>query len=100
MNRKNLECKEMIRDNDTTVVIFHYASYLKHQGNRSILPAALIKETLQSLALLLSQHDNDTKKQLSELANEVQKEDRLPLDLLARKYGQLKAEERQIDQFN
>ncbi|KAL2062787.1 hypothetical protein VTL71DRAFT_5859 [Oculimacula yallundae] len=89
-----------MRDDDTAVELFHYASYLKLHHDGSILPMPLIKETLRTLALLLPEHDKSIEKWFSEHEIKHRKRGKLPLDPLARECGQLKVEERQIDQFH
>jgi hypothetical protein len=66
------------------------------------LPAALIDETIRTLALLLPEHDKKVENWFeSHRRKQIrpQKQNRLPLDPLARECGQLKVEERQIENF-
>ncbi|KAH8586936.1 hypothetical protein B0O99DRAFT_527766 [Bisporella sp. PMI_857] len=88
-----------MRDDDKVVEIFHYATFLKLHQNCDVLPAALVEETIRTLALLLPEHDRDVEKWFHAHEVKVEKRGRLPLDPLARECGQLKAEERQIDRF-
>ncbi|KAH6675929.1 hypothetical protein B0J14DRAFT_477619, partial [Halenospora varia] len=79
-----------MRGDDKAVGIFRYATFLKLQQNCNVFPADLVEETIQTLALLLSEYWIYIK---------VEKGGRLPLDPQARVCGQLKAEEPQIDRF-
>ncbi|TVY85451.1 hypothetical protein LSUE1_G000134 [Lachnellula suecica] len=90
-----------MREDDTAVEVFHYASFLQfHQNsNSSIIPAALVEETLRTLALLFPEHDKAVKVWFERQQKQLQTARRMPLDALARECGQLKAEERQIDRF-
>jgi hypothetical protein len=63
------------------------------------LPTDLVEETLQTLALLLPEHDRKVQHWFSAHEFKVEKRGKLVLDPFARECGQLKAEERQIDQF-
>lgn len=65
-----------------------------------ILPAALIDETLRTLALLLPEHDEDVEDWFGDQQKTLQKRKRLSLDSTARECGQLKVEQRQIENFN
>jgi hypothetical protein len=46
---------------ETTVEIFHHASFLKHVQNQ-LFPVGLLEETLRTLSLLFPPHDADTEK--------------------------------------
>ncbi|KAG4428374.1 hypothetical protein IFR05_016144 [Cadophora sp. M221] len=97
----NLADHLRMRDDDKAVEIFHYATYLKlHQNERSTLPKPFVDETLRTLALLLPEHDKNIETWFSKHKTKLQKRRKLPLDPLARECGQLKVEERQIDQFH
>lgn len=65
----------------------------------NIFPPDLITETLQTLALLLPEHDKEVKKWFRTHEAKIHKRHKLPLDTSARECGQLKADERQIGQF-
>ncbi|KAK0117887.1 hypothetical protein ONS95_012206 [Cadophora gregata] len=95
----NLADHLRMRDDDKAVEIFHYATFLKLQQDQSILPSPLVDETLRTLALLLPEHDKDIERWFSSDEAKLQKRRKLPLDPLARECGQLKVEERQIDNF-
>ncbi|KAF4625860.1 hypothetical protein G7Y89_g12304 [Cudoniella acicularis] len=86
-------------DDDQAVEIFHYASFLRLHEKSPILPPALIDETLRTLALLLPEHDHEVEKWFCTHQTKLQKRGKLPLDATARECGQLKVEERQIDNF-
>lgn len=59
----------------------------------------MIEETLQTLALLFPEYDKDVEIWFQKKYVDNQKRKKLPLDPLARECGQLKSEERQIDNF-
>lgn len=67
---------------------------------RSILPKPFVDETLRTLALLLPEHYKNIEIWFLKHETKLQKRRKLPLDPLARECGQLKVEERQIDQFH
>jgi hypothetical protein len=54
---------------------------------------------MRTLALLLPEHDKDVEIWFKQQKAKFQKRRNLPLDPLARECGQLKVEERQIDNF-
>jgi hypothetical protein len=61
---------------------------------------AFIDETLRTLALLLPEHDPSITRWFVKQQNNVLKRGKLPLDPSARECGQLKVEERQMDDFD
>lgn len=61
---------------------------------------AFINETLRTLALLLPEHDPSITRWFVKQQNNVIKRGKLPLDPSARECGQLKVEERQMDDFD
>lgn len=58
-----------------------------------------MEETIRTLALLLPEHDRDVEEWFHTHELKIEKRGRLPLDSSARECGQLKAEVRQIDNF-
>jgi hypothetical protein len=66
---------------------------------RPIFPPALIQETLNTLALLPSEHDNNVETWFEKEQSKALKRGKLPLDPQARECGQLKVEDRNIDKF-
>ncbi|MCJ1230129.1 hypothetical protein MMC12_006800 [Toensbergia leucococca] len=82
-------------DDDTTVHLFHQASFLRlHQeGKSNLFAAELIDETLRTLALLLPSTDANSKKWYK------QKQRKLKLDSAAAACGHLEASKRQIEHF-
>ena len=74
-------------------------AYSPTNFSSTLLPAALIDETMRTLALLLPEHDSDVEIWFQQQTAKLQKRRKLPLDPLARECGQLKVEERQIDNF-
>jgi hypothetical protein len=66
---------------------------------RPIFPPALIQETLNTLALLLPEHDKHIETWFENEKSKALKRGKLPLDPLARECGQLKVEDRDIDKF-
>ncbi|KAI1427568.1 hypothetical protein F5Y12DRAFT_159542 [Xylaria sp. FL1777] len=82
-----------LTDDDTKVHIFHHASFLESQrwSSRSLLPASLAAETLQTLALLFPSSDCETRKWISKLP--------LAVDTGISRCGRLKTDLRQIERF-
>ncbi|KAI1750615.1 hypothetical protein F4782DRAFT_243436 [Xylaria castorea] len=81
-----------LADDDTKVHVFHHASFLEAQrwSSQSLLPAALISETLHTLALLFPSTDCETQKLVS----------KMPLvDPRVARCGHLKTDLRQIEKF-
>ncbi|KAI9762395.1 MAG: hypothetical protein M1840_001256 [Geoglossum simile] len=81
------------------VHIFHHASFLKQHLETGciFLPDGFLRETLQTLALLFPQLDNQTRRWYDEKRTSIQAE--CQLDRAAIECGLLSAEERQIDNF-
>ncbi|KAJ2980262.1 hypothetical protein NUW58_g6992 [Xylaria curta] len=81
-----------LTDDDTKVHIFHHASFLETQrwSSQSLLPANLVAETIQTLALLFPSADRETRKWASKLPF---------VDLRVYQCGRLKADLRQIENF-
>ena len=67
---------------------------------RPIFPATFIQETLNTLALLLPEHDRNVEAWYENEQNNALKRAKLPLDPQARECGQLKVEDRDIDKFS
>ncbi|KAI1741115.1 hypothetical protein F4680DRAFT_417266 [Xylaria scruposa] len=81
-----------LAEEDTKVYVFHHASFLEAQrwGSQSLLPAALVSETLHTLALLFPSSDCETRKWIS----------RMPfVDSRVARCGHLKTDLRQIETF-
>ncbi|KAI0457221.1 hypothetical protein F5B21DRAFT_464777 [Xylaria acuta] len=81
-----------LADDDTKVYVFHHASFLEAQrwSSQSLLPAAVVSETLHTLALLFPSTDCETRKWVS----------KMPLvDPRVARCGQLKTDLRQIETF-
>ena len=78
---------------DTRIAIFHHASFLDHQKSKSFFPPGFIEETLKTLALLLPQYDQQSRKWF--------RNHRIKwyLDDKAATCGHLTTEERQIENF-
>ena len=68
--------------------------------HRPIYPPELIKETLDTLALPLPEHDKKVEKWFEEEQNKALKRQNLFLDPSARECGQLKVEDRQIHKLS
>ncbi|KAH6672957.1 hypothetical protein B0J14DRAFT_654684 [Halenospora varia] len=94
----NLADHLRMREDDRTVELFHYVSFLDLHKN-SIFPLCLIKETINTLALLLPEHDRHLKQWFEKEQLRIQKRGLLRLDPRARQCGQLKASERKIEKF-
>ncbi|KAF2805400.1 uncharacterized protein BDZ99DRAFT_490508 [Mytilinidion resinicola] len=58
----NLADHLSFRDSDSTVMVFHHASFLKRQQGNPIFPAELITETLHTLSVLFPRGDRDAKR--------------------------------------
>ncbi|KAI8946640.1 hypothetical protein F4801DRAFT_563863 [Xylaria longipes] len=81
-----------LADDDTKVYVFHHASFLEAQrwSSQSLLPAALVSETLHTLALLFPSTDCETRKWVSKMP---------PVDPRVVRCGHLKTDLRQIETF-
>ena len=66
---------------------------------RPLLPPAFVEETLSTLALLLPEYEHDVQTWFESVQKNRRKLGKTPLDALARENKQLKAEERQIENF-
>lgn len=66
---------------------------------RPIFPPALLQETLNTLALLLLEHDKLTETWFRKEQKKAIERGVLPLDPQTRESGQLKVEDRDIDKF-
>lgn len=84
-----------------TNIVSHSPKYSKTNADRErpLLPPEFIDETLRTLALLFPEYNNESKKWFQNAQTEQAKKKKPPLDSLARENGQLKVEERQIDNF-
>lgn len=96
----NLADHLRMRDDDTAIELFHYASFLRFHQTCSIFPVGFVDETLRTLALLLPEHDPSLKQWFVKQEGVVLKRGKLPLDPSARECGQLKVEQRQMDNFD
>ncbi|KAI1627112.1 hypothetical protein EDD37DRAFT_691533 [Exophiala viscosa] len=88
----NLADHLRMSNEDREVAIFHHASFLKHQ-QWSLFPAGLIDDTLQTLALLFPEADDDTTRWFNRQPTT------LNIDRHLIKCGKLKGNERQIERF-
>jgi len=82
----------IIEADETTVEIFHHASFLKHVKHQ-LFPPGLLEETLRTLALLFSPHDSATEKFFHAL------DDTTVLDKQLTCCAPLHLRERQIEKF-
>lgn len=89
----NLADHLLMKDEDTRVAIFHHVSFLEHQRESAMFPPNFIDETLRTLALLFPQYDKPTKKWFGKLQKA------LDLDSQVIRCGQLRTEQRQIENF-
>ncbi|KAN0098334.1 hypothetical protein V8E51_013997 [Hyaloscypha variabilis] len=89
----NLADHLRLLDDDTRLVIFHHASFLKAQETNNIFPPGFILETLGTIALLLPEHDKDCQKWFRKHNIEYN------LDSEARRCGHPDTEDRQIHKF-
>ncbi|RDW91017.1 hypothetical protein BP5796_02182 [Coleophoma crateriformis] len=90
---KNLADHLLLVEDDMTVSIFHYASFLECQKNSQIFPDGFVEETLRTLALLFPQTDRDTRnwfRKQSSIRN---------IDSKAMKCGRLRMQDRRIESF-
>ena len=92
----NLADHLALKDEDTKVMLFHQASFLElHKiSANSILPRALLDETMQTLGLLIPSLDKKSQTWFRK------NQKRLSLDRKAGSYGPLNADARQIDCFH
>ncbi|KAI9855742.1 MAG: hypothetical protein M1813_009632 [Trichoglossum hirsutum] len=89
---RNLTDHLRLMDEDTTVVVFHHATFLENQRS-SLFPEKFVDETLRTLTLLFPQSDADTRRWFQSLPSS------LNLDSRVVKQGQLRADDRQIENF-
>lgn len=82
-------------DDDSKVHIFHHAAFLEcqRQSQKSLLPAGVATEALQTLALLFPTADTKTKKWFSKAAATAD------LDGRVIQCGRLRSDRRQIENF-
>ncbi|KAH0541247.1 hypothetical protein FGG08_004252 [Glutinoglossum americanum] len=90
---RNLADHLRMINEDTEVAIFHHVTFLENQQS-SILPDGLADETLRTLTLLFPQAEVHTRKWFQKLAPS------LNLDCRVIKRGQLRADDRQIENFH
>ncbi|KAJ2995200.1 hypothetical protein NUW58_g1347 [Xylaria curta] len=99
----NLADHLLLIDDDTTVLVFHHASFLECQVN-TIYPDGLVNETLRTLALLFPQSEFGSSVRGSSNKRKWLQKLRLAsspclIDPQVAFCGNLRAEERQIEQF-
>ncbi|KAJ4422292.1 hypothetical protein N0V82_003047 [Gnomoniopsis sp. IMI 355080] len=84
-----------LTEDDTRIHIFHHASLLEYQrhSRESLLPAGLVKETLQTLALLFPSSDVAMRKWVARMPEFAD------LDSCLIYWGQLSTDSRQIERF-
>ncbi|KAI0414890.1 hypothetical protein F5X98DRAFT_235656 [Xylaria grammica] len=99
----NLADHLLLVDDDTTVLLFHHASFLECQVN-TLYPDGLVDETLRTLALLFPQSEfsspirgNKTKREWFQKL--CQESSPCLIDPRVALCGNLRAEDRQIEQF-
>ncbi|KUJ11004.1 uncharacterized protein LY89DRAFT_654631 [Mollisia scopiformis] len=91
----NLADYLMMRNDDTAVEIFHCAAFLRCHENSSLFPKGFIEETIQTLAILLPEHNKDVKTWFKSQQKLID----TAIFQLARECGQLKKSVRQIKNF-
>lgn len=78
---------------DRCISIFHHISVLKHHKDNQVFPPGFVDETLRTLSLLFPQYDAKSSKWL------ISQQRKLGLDHHVIEARQLKANERQIENF-
>ncbi|KAK3385538.1 hypothetical protein B0H63DRAFT_473104 [Podospora didyma] len=89
----NLADHLRLMNNDTTVCVFHHATFLLSQGASSIFLSSFVSETLRTLALLIPKYDKNVKTWYGIQAAKYN------LDPAATESGYLIADERQVESF-
>ncbi|KAI8623953.1 hypothetical protein F5Y19DRAFT_491732 [Xylariaceae sp. FL1651] len=98
----NLVDHLLLVDDDSTVLVFHHASFLECQTN-SLFPDGLVDETFRTLALLFPQSEfgpsRGSNKKRGWFQKLCSKSSPCPIDHRAILCGNLRAEDRQIERF-
>jgi len=89
----NLADHLRVMDEDTKVAIFHHASFLKNQ-HHGLFPQGFVEETLRTVALLFPQSESSSRKWYLKQAR------RSGLDTALIRNGQLRTDDRQIENFH
>ena len=81
-----------VRNDDTTLLLFHHASFLRQSHDRNmVFPAGFQEETQRTISLLFPANDHDTRRWLCRQSN---------IDAGMMKCHRLRADDRQIEKFH